>query len=70
MAVEDDLAKLLRGDGPPSGRTFKDLGLSALAKRLPRVPNTLYGKWCSRCRGIWFGLVGECECPKCGNRHG
>lgn len=69
--MDDELDKLLRGPPRPSPSSdFRDLGLSALAKKLKREPNSLYGKWCSRCQGIWFGLIGECECPVCGNRHG
>ncbi len=49
---------------------FRDLGLSRLAREVGMVQPNLKGHWCSRCRGIWFGFVGEVECPVCGNRSG
>ena len=49
---------------------FRNLGLSALARGVRRMQPNLKGHWCSRCKGIWFGFVGEVECPACGNRHG
>jgi len=49
---------------------FRDLGLSLLAREAGMIQPNLKGHWCSRCRGIWFGFVGEAECPVCGNRHG
>ena len=67
----DDLDDLLRGSPRDSERAdFKDLGRSELARALGWPRGRLAGKFCSRCDGIWFGLPGECECPKCGNRHG
>ncbi len=47
-----------------------DLGISKMAQRLGGIQPNLKGHWCSRCQGIWYGYVGECECPVCGNRHG
>ncbi len=47
----------------------RDLGLSKLAQKL-NVSASLKGHWCSRCKGIWYGYGGECECPDCGNRNG
>lgn len=49
---------------------FKDLGLSRLTQKGGRLQPGLKGHWCSRCKGIWYGFVGECECPQCGNRNG
>lgn len=49
---------------------FKELGLSKLAQKGGELQSGLKGHWCSRCKGIWFGFVGECECPQCGNRNG
>ncbi len=49
---------------------FRDLGVSRLAREVGMVQPNLKGHWCSRCRGIWFGFVGEVECPVCGNRNG
>ncbi|MEZ5934074.1 MAG: hypothetical protein R3F54_19485 [Alphaproteobacteria bacterium] len=53
-------------------RTVKarDLGVSALATQLGMDPSRLSGHWCSRCHGIWQGLLLEAECPVCGNRQG
>lgn len=65
-----DLDKLLRGKPREDDTSFRDLGRSRLAKALELERGKLAGKWCSRCKGIWFGLAGECECPRCGNRHG
>ena len=48
----------------------RDLGISKLAQRLGGIQPNLKGHWCSCCKGIWYGYVGECECPVCGNRHG
>jgi hypothetical protein len=47
-----------------------DLGCSRLARRLDLAPLRLSGHWCSRCQGIWRGLLLETECPSCGNRRG
>ncbi len=55
---------------PRSPEGFRDLGLSRLAREVGMVQPNLKGHWCSRCRGIWFGFVGEVECPVCGNRRG
>ncbi len=50
---------------------FKRLGLSRLSRQKGDESQPgLKGHWCSRCKGIWFGFVGECECPQCGNRNG
>ncbi len=53
-----------------TGERFRDLGISRLAREVGMVQPNLKGHWCSHCRGIWFGFVGEVECPVCGNRHG
>lgn len=65
-----DLDTLLRGSPRQPVTTFRDLGRSRLAQAMDAPRGNLTGKWCSNCKGIWFGLPGECECPKCGNRHG
>jgi len=52
-----------------SQQTPRDLGLSKLAQEL-NASASLKGHWCSRCKGIWYGYGGECECPVCGNRNG
>ncbi len=49
---------------------YKKLGLSKLTQKGGESQPGLKGHWCSRCKGIWFGFVGECECPQCGNRNG
>lgn len=49
---------------------FKELGYSKLCARMGMIQPNLKGHWCSRCKGIWYGFVGEVECPVCGNRHG
>lgn len=48
----------------------RELGTTALARRLGLADDQLGGHWCSRCRGIWYGCMLEVECPSCGNRHG
>ena len=48
----------------------RDLGVSKLAQQLGGGQANLKGHWCSQCKGIWYGNLGECECPVCGNRHG
>ncbi len=48
----------------------RDLGVSALARHLGLGDDFLGGHWCSRCQGIWYGLMLEAQCPVCGNRHG
>ncbi len=48
----------------------RDLGISKLAQQLGGNQANLKGHWCSLCKGIWYGCLGECECPVCGNRHG
>jgi len=49
---------------------FKELGFSKLSQKLGMIQPNLKGHWCSLCKGIWYGFVGEVECPACGNRHG
>jgi hypothetical protein len=53
-----------------SKKGFKDLGSSKFSQKIGGVQPNLKGHWCGRCKGIWFGYVGECECPVCGNRNG
>jgi hypothetical protein len=53
-----------------SQRKFKELGYSKLSLKMGRIQPNLKGHWCSRCKGIWYGFVGEVECPVCGNRNG
>ncbi len=48
----------------------RELGTTALARRLGLTDEQLGGHWCSRCSGIWYGCMLEVECPSCGNRHG
>jgi hypothetical protein len=48
----------------------RDLGMSKMAQQYHQLQPNLKGHWCSRCKGIWYGFVGECECPQCGNRNG
>ena len=48
----------------------KELGTSALARQIGVDDDHLNGHWCSRCQGIWYGLMLEAECPVCGNRNG
>ena len=58
-----DFAELLR-------TSYRFLGFSDTVNRLGVQQQQLYGKWCHRCDGIWFGLALEVECPRCGNRKG
>ncbi len=53
-----------------SKQEVRELGVSKFAKQLGGIQPNLKGHWCSRCKGIWYGYVGECECPACGNRNG
>ncbi len=56
---------------PTGGKgNYRDLGLTPAAKEYGTVQPNVKGHWCSRCKGIWWGFVGECECPVCGNRNG
>ena len=56
---------------PPHGaNALKELGLSHRAQAFKGLQPGLKGHWCSRCEGIWYGYVGEVECPVCGNRNG
>ena len=54
----------------PKTSTYRELGISKFAQQVGKVQPNLKGHWCSRCKGIWYGLVGEAECPQCGNRNG
>ena len=54
----------------PKKSSYRELGLSKFAQKVGRIQPNLKGHWCSRCKGIWHGLVGEAECPECGNRNG
>lgn len=47
---------------------FKELGTTALARTLGVADDSLYGHWCRRCEGIWWGLPLEAACPACGHR--
>ena len=49
---------------------FTNLGVSELAKKLSISPISLKGRWCSNCKGIWFGFSGEVECVVCKSRDG
>lgn len=55
---------------PGANAPFKDLGLSALCKKLGLPERQTMGHWCSYCEGIWYGYLLEVDCPICGNRHG
>lgn len=54
----------------PTPARFKDLGVSPLVRQLDLQAEQTFGKWCSRCQGIWFGMCLEAQCPVCGNRKG
>jgi hypothetical protein len=73
MAIDEDpsrrfIAATLQPEGPVGG--FRELGTTAMAKRLKLPDDQLNGHWCSRCEGIWYGCTLEVECPCCGNRRG
>jgi hypothetical protein len=55
---------------PPGVTSARQLGISPLVRQLGLAPRRLSGHWCSRCQGIWHGLLLEAECPACGNRQG
>ncbi|MEJ2345893.1 MAG: hypothetical protein P8076_08475 [Gammaproteobacteria bacterium] len=59
-----------RTQPPRATDGVKQLGLSKRAQSHKGVQPGLKGHWCSRCKGIWYGYVGEVECPVCGNRNG
>jgi len=48
----------------------RELGTGALARQLGVPVEVLSGHWCSRCQGIWYGLLLEVQCPACGGRNG
>lgn len=54
----------------PASGAARELGLGALASQLGASDDYLAGHWCSRCQGIWYGLLLEVQCPVCGNRSG
>lgn len=56
--------------GCPITGGFRDLGITALARRLALKDEQTCGHWCSRCTGVWFGCPLEAQCPVCGNRKG
>lgn len=58
-----ELRELLRN-------SYAMLGYTEAAMRVGVDSAQLYGKWCSTCRGVWFGLPLEVQCPRCGNRKG
>ena len=47
-----DLRLLLR-------TSYRFLGYRETTMRLRAMDQQLYGKWCQRCDGIWFGLALE-----------
>lgn len=69
---QSTLVKFPQSRTKPKGSKadYKDLGLSKFSKKFGMNQPGLKGHWCSRCKGIWYGFVGECECPQCGNRNG
>ncbi|MBA2078373.1 MAG: hypothetical protein BGP10_01700 [Rhodanobacter sp. 68-29] len=72
---QDDSSRVLpfpwsRAAPPHSPAGAKDLGIGRMAQRLGVGDTHLNGHWCSRCQGIWYGLMLETECPACGNRRG
>lgn len=69
MAVDPEADQQDQRTGGSAG-TFKDLGVTPLAKQLGLTPEQTNGHWCSRCQGIWFGYTLEAQCPVCGNRDG
>ncbi|MCY4182106.1 MAG: hypothetical protein OXE80_10580 [Gammaproteobacteria bacterium] len=44
--------------------------MGKLARGIGADKGQIVGHWCGRCRGIWYGLAFEVECPACGNRNG
>ncbi|MAY21121.1 MAG: hypothetical protein CL955_10935 [Erythrobacteraceae bacterium] len=59
-----------RMQGPNRDRPVNVLGESKLSKEVGPAGSGKTGHWCSECKGVWFGLGAEVECPTCGNRHG
>lgn len=56
--------------GLNKARPVNELGTTPLARQINPDGRGAAGHWCSRCRGVWFGRLGEVQCPACGNRHG
>ena len=50
----------------PSG--YKELGTTELARTLGVADDALFGHWCRRCEGLWWGMPLEAQCPVCGKR--
>ncbi|MCY4015695.1 MAG: hypothetical protein OXF82_00885 [Gammaproteobacteria bacterium] len=55
---------------PATAGGFRELGMGKLARGIGADKGQIVGHWCGRCRGIWYGLAFEVECPACGNRNG
>jgi hypothetical protein len=66
----DEPPPLIRDFGELLRTSYRFLGFSETVTRQGAQQQQLYGKWCHRCNGIWFGLALEVECPRCGNRKG
>jgi hypothetical protein len=59
---------LARAAPPRTPGGFKELGRTELARALELDDDSLYGHWCRRCEGIWWGLPLEASCPVCSHR--
>ena len=66
----DNVVRFPQSRVTPSGERFKDLGYGKTAQALGVPRGQLFGHWCSRCAGIWYGTMLEVECPQCGSRDG
>ncbi len=59
---------LSRTTPPRTPGGFRELGTTTLARTLGIADEALYGHWCRRCEGLWWGLPLEAACPACGHR--
>lgn len=69
MDTEAALNQLLRGQPRNKPGNYRDLGDSEFVRSLSVRPRNLYGKWCQACEGVWFGTLGEVQCPSCLKRN-
>lgn len=72
MSDKSDIARFpcARIQPPRTPGGTRDLGTGKFARALGVDERYLSGHWCSRCGGVWYGLLLEVECPVCGNRGG
>lgn len=72
MAKDDNVTPFPYSKIPGRNRNHpvKELGKSPMLLAVSGKSSHATGHWCSLCRGVWFGLRSEVECPVCANRQG